>query len=109
MTAAIEGVLVPDVPKHPRVQRKLPAPFQRPSIAVGGGHAAIIREWRHVLACEIKQGDIVPGIGCVDTVEETVSASGGEWTVTLIGGADNRRVYPGFEQVFAFVPKAGSS
>jgi hypothetical protein len=100
-----------DVPSLPngRVQKKIPTPFARPSISIGGAGPVEKREWRAVLACKLAEGDIVPGVGVLDTVDEQVTTADDieiRWTVTVTGGDDNRRSFDGNDQVWAFVPRA---
>ena len=107
---ALEGVYLPGVPSHPRVQQKRPNPYQRPSLNVGG--STVSREWRTVQAHTLKAGDTVPGIGVVTSTQEKVQASlraaaGADgWTVVVEGGHGNRRSFTGYDLVLAFVPKA---
>jgi hypothetical protein len=103
------------VPSPPRttVRKKMPAPFQRPRISVGGGAAQAKREWRVIPVTDVREGDILPGIGYVETVMENVAmpdfdqvAAGAAldpvWTVIVTGGEDNRRVYNGNDEVHVF-------
>lgn len=106
---ALEGVYLPGVPSHPRVQQKRPNPYQRPSVNVGG--SPLPREWRTVQAHTLQPGDTVPGIGVVTSTKDKVqarlrAASGSDgWTVVVEGGHGNRRTFTGYEMVLAFVPK----
>lgn len=111
---SIERIPVPSVSSQPRVQRKMPAPFQRPSISIGTPREAR-REWRSVLACDIKVGDIVPGLGRIYDVHERVdrfrlavpgSPEQVRWFVVLSGGVSNVRTYQGNETVWAFTAEA---
>jgi hypothetical protein len=96
------------VPANPpaRIQKKMPGRFQRPRINLGG--TTVQRHWRNVLACDLVDGDILPGIGRVHTITETVGGdpTQARWTVTVVGGVDNTRVFDGNELVFAFVAGA---
>jgi hypothetical protein len=85
----------------------MPDSFTRPSISVTGD--APRRRWRNVLACDLVKGDTVPGIGRIDFVDQKTNTNAflpdptaTTWTVTVIGGSGNMRVYPGYELVFAF-------
>ncbi len=102
----IERIPVPGTPSHPQVRRKMPDPFQRPVIDLDGGRA-VKRSWRTVLACDLKAGDTVPGIGLITSVVESVVKTGEryEWPVTVEGGVGIRRVFKGSDQVLAFVPE----
>jgi hypothetical protein len=83
----------------------MPRPFQRPSVHVAGAPAASLRrEWREIPVTDVRAGDVVPGIGLVESVSEDVSenVSGRTWTVTLVGGDGNLMVLPGEHTVNAF-------
>lgn len=106
-----------DPSKAPKIRQKMPQPFQRPSITIGGGANRVAREWRLVKATEIREGDIVTGVGRVFSVEEkvemperltftdsvTYTGDLSFWTVVVRGGADNVRLFQGNDEVFAFV------
>lgn len=115
----IQRLPVPSLPNG-SVRRKIPAPFTRPSITVGGGASPQERrDWKVVPARDIQTGDIIPGVGRVSDVHEDLQApefnSGRSWrevadavswTVTITGGLDNIRVYQGGETVWAFTAAA---
>lgn len=88
-----------------RIQRKMPSPFQRPSVSVGTA-PEVRREWRTVNVQDIKIGDIVPGIGRVFAVNESFDVSAQLWIVTVRGGTDNVKVYQGAEQAWVFARTA---
>lgn len=97
------------VPAKPpaQVRRKIPAPFQRPSITISGGADTPKRAWRHILACEVRPGDTLPGVGIVESVSDFVDADAGyAWTVTIIGGDGNVKLYEGNDLVFVFCAQA---
>jgi hypothetical protein len=99
-----------------KVTRAIPKPFQRPRIEIGGaGHPLDRREWREIAVRDLHTGDIVPGIGLIQTVKEHVEAPPAgtglpahtlteqvRWTVTVRGGEDNTCVYHGADRVLAF-------
>ncbi len=85
----------------PKVRRTIPAPFQRPSITIGGT-TGLKREWRHRLACDLVSGDTVPGVGIVDSVVEDVDFEGRVWTITVTGGEANTKVFKGTDTVWVF-------
>lgn len=104
---------VPNLPSG-RVQRKVPAPFTRPSISIGTAIQER-RQWRTVPAHAITQGDTIPGLGTVCEVVEEVKQYRADqlgrgigmkprvlWTVTVAAGDGNERVYAGEEQVWCF-------
>jgi len=97
MTTSIEGIRLPSLPTHPRVQRKMPAPFTRPSLTVGD--TPVKRAWRDIPAEELSIGDTVPGIGTIDEVHRAQQAP---FTVTVRGGDDNFRAFNHTDRVFAF-------
>lgn len=106
----IEGVRLPSLPTHhPRVQRKLPAPFQRPSIAISAP-GTVKRAWRTVLVTDLAAGDTIPEVGVLDTVDQHVAVDGTavRWSVTVTSTAGITRTYPGETQVLAFVPRPGT-
>jgi hypothetical protein len=109
----IGRVSVPNLPNG-RVVRKVPAPFQRPSINIGGT-PQVRREWRNVPAHALKAGDTIPGVGTLYRVQETLTTppAGSDrtpdtiadqitWTVTVEGGLRHTRIYQGSETVWAF-------
>lgn len=111
----IEGVRLPYIPNHGKTQRKMPAPFSRTSINLGGDPQTK-RSWGHVLAVKLKAGDVVPGVGVLtDVVEGDVTVISDHcsechheddptviWTVTVTGGDGNTKTFKGEEQVWAF-------
>lgn len=97
---AITGIAI-DSPRSPTVRRKMPAPFTRPSISIGGSSCQH-REWRTVAVTDLVEGDCIPGLGRVFQVDEKMDLGTREWTVTVRGGVDNVRVYQGNESVWAF-------
>ncbi len=97
----IEGLFMPNLPAHPRVQRKMPSPFQRPSIAVG--EPDVRREWRDIPAAELAVGDTVPGVGIIRTVTHQDRSP---FTVTVNGGDGNHRAFAHTDRVFAFTRAA---
>lgn len=111
---AISRIPVPGLPNG-RVQRKIPKPFARPSITIGGCEPTERREWANVPAHQLRAGDIVPGIGRLFEVTEGVTSPAYNsglpwrevadlvsWTVTVKGGVANTRTYQGGEAVWAF-------
>ncbi len=98
------GRTLPQNTSVPRVQRKMPAPFTRPSITIGGDPAAPKRAWRRILACNVEPGDTVAGFGRVDHVDDTI-AGVGQWNTMLRRDEDDQvtsTVYSATDVVFAF-------
>lgn len=115
--AADAGTLRYQTPSIPagRVQRKVPAPYGRPVISVGGPAGGVPRAWRNVPARAIQAGDVIPGLGLVHAVHQTVVApphgSGLDadsivelisWTVTVRAGEGRSATFPGTETVWCF-------
>ena len=92
------------MPDIPRIQRKIPAPFQRPAISLdGAGHQDTRRDWRTVIAADLHTGDTVPGIGQLVRIERNFDAdSDTPWTITVEGLHGTRCTYAGNTTVFAF-------
>lgn len=89
------------MPAAPR--RKIPAPFQRPSITVGG--YAVKREWRWVTPDKISVGDIVPSVGKV--VEVLYGNDPAGWIIRGgMGESLNTQRYASVEQIWAFTKAA---
>ncbi len=95
-----------DVPRLPsgRIQRKMPDPYTRPSISVGTPPEQR-RQWRHVLACDLRAGDTVPGVGVVGPVHEDHTGGPQGWNVRVEGGDGKTVVFSATASVFAFVPR----
>lgn len=87
----------------PQVSKKMPAPFSRPSITIGGASGPK-REWRTVRVVDLREGDIVPGIGRLYAVAERIHDDNDNynWTVLVTGGLNLTRVYAGNDTVWAF-------
>lgn len=111
---AIEGFQL-NSPRAPQVRKKMPAPFARPSITIGGSPIER-KSWKTVQSQDIKVGDIVPGVGRVYEVNEVVDRSvmltsnppQFPWTVTVKGGLGNVKTYQGGELVWAFTASDGA-
>lgn len=114
MSGDVSRLPIPSLP-NAKVQRKVPKPFARPSISIGGVAPAERREWTIVPAQNIRVGDIVPGIGRVFAVNEQLDAPRYKsgltaeqivdkvaWTVTVSGGVNNVRVFQGGEEVWCY-------
>lgn len=100
------------VPSNPggRVQRAIPAPFQRPSVTIGAGPDQVHRQWRNILVCDIHDGDIVPDIGRIVAVDDIIGdvdssvfgATYHPWCIRLTGADGLSKTYPANELIFAF-------
>lgn len=54
-------------PGNFRPTKKLPAPYKRPSISIGGG-VQKKREWKFVTALDVREGDIIADLGLVHEI-----------------------------------------
>lgn len=92
-----------------RIRFSKPAPFRRPSITIGAGPGAPRREWGTVPAHRLAAGDILPGVGLIDTIDEQI-ISGNDlvvrWTITVRGGQGNVTTLTGDAEVWAFTAPA---
>lgn len=92
----------------PRVQKKMPKPFARPSISVGGsGPKAVKRDWKQTPVHKVAVGDTVADVGEVDTIEEISESSGVAvrdhvWTIVLTNVFGARFRFRGETSVMAF-------
>lgn len=57
-----------------RPSRKMPAPFQRPSVALGPRGDDERRAWQWIAPAALREGDVVPGLGLIHRVRELVYA-----------------------------------
>ena len=98
--------------KHPETRRTLPAPFERPSITVGGAKARK-RVWRDTPVAKLQPGDTVANIGVVQRIEELVRIPApdtcdeeppGEdvWIITITNVMGEGFDMLGHQRVFAF-------
>ncbi len=86
--------------KHPRVNRTIPAPFQRPSINAGGGQ--VKRKWQPVRVSDLHEGDTVADFGtiaaqCTIKVRDPL-----EYFVEFTNVHGDVRRYKIHDEVFAF-------
>lgn len=77
-----------------RPRAKIPKPFARQSIDLGGEK----RDWKDVEANELRVGDTVPGVGLLQIVENK------DFLWVYIEGPETSRMLNYTESVFAFVP-----
>lgn len=89
--------------KTPRIQKRLPAPFQRPSISVGG--TTVKRSWKLTPVTDISPGDMVANFGKVDRKQQWFQRDPYEWSVNLINVVGDEKRFGGHETVFAFTPE----
>lgn len=92
----------------PKVQRKIPDPYTRPALSIGGTSGAR-RQWRQIPVTAVRAGDTVAGVGLVtDTQEKLVTPNrvladpDVTWTITLTNIEGVGRVYGGHETVLCF-------
>lgn len=110
--------------QHPQVRKKLPNPFARPSITVGGETAKQVkRTWQDLSVTEIKKDDTVAGFGTVAAAVESIEIDqvyedggwdeGGEdilvdrpvWWVRLYNIMGEYQDYAGEARLFVFAPE----
>lgn len=87
--------------KHPKIQKKIPAPYSRPSISVGEAKRAK-RGWKQTPVTELVKDDIVADFGRVETVEEFVVRDPYAWNVKLTNAFGATKTFPGHDTVLAF-------
>ena len=68
-------------PPKGKPSKKMPTPFSRPRIEIGGGTRAK-KDWFWVSAFELKEGDIIANEGLVLEVK-TQFQEGAEWRIYL--------------------------
>lgn len=88
--------------QFPRVQRRIPPPFARPSVNLGQ-EPGVRRDWRNIPVASLSMGDTVPGIGLVTLIQRLFDVeSKTPWTITVEGGDGKSVTFAGNEMVFAF-------
>lgn len=65
-----------------RPSKKLPAPFSRPRIEIGGSAKVVKRDWQWLNAFELAEDDIIAGEGVVQEIKTHVQY-GPEWRMYL--------------------------
>ncbi len=65
-----------------RASKKLPKPFSRPRIELGGSGKVAKKDWQWVSGFDLKEGDIIAGEGVVDEIKTHVQY-GAEWRMYL--------------------------
>lgn len=115
----MEGVFLPEIPKHPEVRTKIPSPFQRSRVDLDGT-GRVKRDWQMRLVSRVAVGDTVAQFGTVAEVAETVTdvirREGltvprvvPTWTVVLTNVLGQQRSFPGNESVHVFAAVDGAS
>lgn len=89
---------------HPKVQKTLPAPFQRPSINAGG--TPVKRSWQQTKVADLTEGDIVADFGLVEQVQLFVSRDPHEYYVDVTNVLAVTKRFGIHETVLAFHPAA---
>ena len=88
----------------PQIRKAKPQAFQRPRIDMDAGR--VKRDWRRVQACNLGIGDTIPGLGVITHIDMSfVAEREVPWAVTVYGGEDNCRTFPGTEEVLVFAPE----
>jgi hypothetical protein len=85
---------------HQRIQRAIPAPFQRPSISAGGDGKK--RNWQQTMVADLVAGDIVADFGKIESVRLDFRVDPYEWRVTIINPDGVERTYNIHDSVLAF-------
>lgn len=95
---------------HPNVRKKVPNPYQRPSISVGG--TQVKRQWAEVRVHDLAAGDVVPGVGLIADVREDITVPDHlddktpiVWKVTITNAFGKTFTYPGEHTVMAYTPE----
>lgn len=69
-------------PGKGRASKKLPTPFSRPRIEIGGSAKVEKRDWQWVSAFDLEEGDIIANEGIVEEIR-TQAQYGSEWRMYL--------------------------
>lgn len=69
-------------PAKGRPSKKLPTPFSRPRIEIGGSSTREKRDWQWVNAFDLEKDDIIAGEGVVEEIK-TQAQYGAEWRMYL--------------------------
>ncbi len=88
--------------KHPKVQKTLPAPYQRPSIDAGG--TPVKRSWKQTKVADLIEGDVVAEAGKIKLVELMVTHDPHEYWVDVTNVVGVTKRYGIHETVLAFHP-----
>lgn len=72
----------PTTPGKGRPSKKIPAPYSRPRIEIGGSGVQEKREWAWVNAFDLEVDDIIAGEGVVQEIKTHVQY-GSEWRMYL--------------------------
>ena len=65
-----------------RPSKKLPKPFSRPRIEIGGSSKVVKKDWQWLNAFELAEDDIIAGEGLVQEIKTHVQY-GAEWRMYL--------------------------
>lgn len=88
-----------------RPSKKLPTPFSRPRIEIGGSGKSEKRDWHWISANELEVGDIVAGEGRVDEIR-TQFQEGTEWRMYLrTPRYPHGTIVDGFKKYYTFTTK----
>lgn len=85
---------------HPKVQRALPAPFERPSINAGG--AFVKRKWQPTKVMDLAEGDTVAEFGVISSVAQYKDHDPARYLVKLTNILGRTETYGIHDSVYAF-------
>ncbi len=85
----------------PRVQRSIPAPFERPSIDAGGTKK---RVWQQTKVADLVHDDVVAEFGRISAIQQYVIQDPREYRVKITNVLGAHRDYGIYDSVFAFHP-----
>jgi hypothetical protein len=98
-TLSLEGVTGAPY-RHPKIQKKMPAPYSRPSISIGA--AEVKRGWKQTHVTDLAEGDVVAAFGRIASVREWINRDPYEWNVVLTNVVGVTATYSGHDSVLAF-------
>jgi hypothetical protein len=90
-------------PGKGRGSKKIPDPFQRPSIDLGGG-PKVKKDWQWINANELSEGDIIAGEGVVLEIK-TQFQYGDEWRMYIrTPKHEHGTIVDAFKKYYTFSP-----
>jgi hypothetical protein len=85
-----------------RPSKKIPTPYSRPRIEIGGSAKKEKKDWRWISANELNEGDIIAGEGLVEEIK-TQFQQGVEWRMYLrTPRYPHGTIVDGFKKYYAF-------
>lgn len=93
----------PIAPGRGNASRKLPTPFSRPRIEIGGGKQEK-KDWQWLNAFELEEGFVVAGEGVVQEIR-TQFQEGAEWRMYLrTPRNEHGTIVDAFKKYYTFAP-----